>query len=353
MRRSLLGANACCPLVVLIDFLQVGSLGGPTRIGPVESLRISAGKFIVLQIGVDARLERMADLSGLHRRDQRFRRLEIVVRQLEGVVAQCMLGGADVLVLDPVSDALVLARAAVDILMLDGGRSSHGRMTLGSVAEHQLMAVGVVLEEIVYAFLFHEPADEREVRFIVLDAVIARCEVSLDFTFEIQSLQHQFENVRHRFLLENAGLNVFGEKPKLGHHLRFVTEQVGIFVLAGQTFALTEPTDDAVDVAHRLALKSHRDFLAEQLFELHLGPVLRIQPQVEAEQLGKCLRAGKGVEQQYILAQRSRDRHEAAVLCVGRHALLLLLNWSWLRRSQPGVEVRIGWITSDSDTRAV
>src|SRR5207248_2387871 len=128
-----LDANARRPRVVLIDFLHVAGLGRTARVNAVEALSIAAGKIVILQAGVGTRLELVTHRAGLHSLGDRLRRLQVVVRQLKTVVAQGLLGGAYLLALEPVIDALVLARAAVDFLIFYRGGPGHRRMTLGRV----------------------------------------------------------------------------------------------------------------------------------------------------------------------------------------------------------------------------
>src|SRR5262249_2388364 len=89
---------------------------------------------------------------------------------------------------------------------------------------------------------------------------------------------------------------------------------------------LAEPADDAVKVARRVALEADSDLLAQQLLKRHLALGLAVHPDLEVERPGDLLRAGEGVEEQHVLAQGGRDRHEAAVLRVRRHAALLLVD---------------------------
>ena len=80
--------------------------------------------------------------------------------------------------------------AAVRFLVLDGGRPGHVGMALRRVGHDHLVAARRVLEEVIDAFLFHEPAGEGEVRLAVLHAVIARLEGALDLRADSRGRQH-------------------------------------------------------------------------------------------------------------------------------------------------------------------
>ena len=80
------------------------------------------------------------------------------------------------------------------------------------------MAVGRVFEEVVNAFLFHQPRGEVEVGLAVLDAVIARLERALEFKSYIHALQHLLEDVGNVDVLEDPALRVAREEPELRYH---------------------------------------------------------------------------------------------------------------------------------------
>ena len=104
----------------------------------------------------------------------------------------------------------------------------------------------LVLKEVVDAFLFHQAADEIEVRLAVLDAIFFLLVAAGEFDFVIAesvSLEHFLDDVRHTFLLENPAVRSAREEPQPGHDrgpVLGVTAHVG---------GLHQATDKAIEKA--------------------------------------------------------------------------------------------------------
>src|ERR1700743_2335202 len=89
-------------------------------------------------------------------------------------------------------------------------------MSGGQVTENQLVVTGRKFEEVIDAFLFHQTRREMKVRLLILHAIIAGFEGSLNQVVDIDSGENLFQDVRHRHLLKDAALERLSEKPELG-----------------------------------------------------------------------------------------------------------------------------------------
>ena len=92
-------------------------------------------------------------------------------------------------------------------------------MRLRRVGDDHLVGVGRVLEEVVDAFLFHQPGGEVEIGLAVLHAVIARLERALELVSSRRALQHLLQDVGNGDVLKDPALRVARQEPELRHDL--------------------------------------------------------------------------------------------------------------------------------------
>src|ERR1041385_2512392 len=93
-------------------------------------------------------------------------------------------------------------------------------MGADGIGDDQRVLTVLMLEVVIKTFLFHEPADEIEVGFPVLNAVLPLFVTARQFQFVIAEpvvFEDVLDNVRHGHLLENAAIGCAGEKPKPGN----------------------------------------------------------------------------------------------------------------------------------------
>jgi len=181
-----------------------------------------------------------------------------------------------------------------------------------------------MVEEVVDAFLFHEPAGEVEVGLAVLHAIVARLVGALELPLDVESLEHFPEDVRHGLPLEDPALRALGEKPELGNDVHLVGgEQGAVAALALDLVAAAfrHPATDSAEVAVAVARDRQLDgdAVAEQTVEGDLRVVLGEQVQLEAEELRNALETREAHEQHRVFSER-RAHHERPVrLDVCRH----------------------------------
>src|SRR5262249_4803864 len=120
--RLLLGADGRGPAVVLEDLLQVGGPLAAAAVDAVEALGVAAGGVVQLQLVVDAHPQLVGHLAHRHTLGDRPARLQALVGQLEAVVPEGDLAGAQLLHLLPGADAEVRARPALDLVVDEGAR---------------------------------------------------------------------------------------------------------------------------------------------------------------------------------------------------------------------------------------
>ncbi len=158
----------------------------------------------------------MGHLSGLDGVLDLLIGLEVFVRQFEVVVPERDLAGPHLLDFLPRGDTALVAVAAFCLVVDQRFWFLQVRVALRGVGNHHLGAVGGVAEEVVHAFFFHEPRGEVEVAFAVLDAIVARFERALNLVGDLEALEHLFEDVGDRDVLEDAALDAFGQEPHVG-----------------------------------------------------------------------------------------------------------------------------------------
>src|SRR5271166_2636005 len=113
------------------------------------------------------------------------------------------------------------------------------------------------------ALFFHQPAREIEIGFTVLDAEIARLEITHDFKRRNDAFEDFFENVGHGYVLKNPAFPFAGKQPELRYDLGTVGGKLPV------ALSLAEAADDAIEES-AFVLKGrqfNRDLLSQQLVE--------------------------------------------------------------------------------------
>ncbi|MCY1312152.1 hypothetical protein D9M70_625470 [compost metagenome] len=85
------------------------------------------------------------------------------------------------------------------------------------VGQHQHVALRFMAEEVVDAFLFHQPADEVEAGLAVLHAVFAFAVAAAQGILEIgkaQIAKHLLDDLRRALVLEDAAVAGAGQQPQ-------------------------------------------------------------------------------------------------------------------------------------------
>src|SRR5258708_6535787 len=163
------------------------------------------------------------------------------------------------------------------------------------VGEHHEMLAVLVLEVVVDALMLEEAADEIEIRFPVLYAIV---QVRIGFVFQLQAvvgeivlLGHFFENVRDSLALKNPAVRRQGQKPQPWSDERM------IFVKISDEANLGKLGDYPAEVALAAAglVASDRNFLTENLVRIEVA-VFAQQGQRELERLADPLRTGELME---------------------------------------------------------
>src|SRR5439155_20821071 len=111
-RGLLLHADAGRSLVVLKDLLEFGGLFAAALVDAVKALGVLAGKVVDFQSFVVGNLFLVVHRAGLDRVGNGLVGFEMLRRQLERVVPEGVLAGADLLSLLPIDDAIFVAGAA-------------------------------------------------------------------------------------------------------------------------------------------------------------------------------------------------------------------------------------------------
>ncbi|MCY1480109.1 hypothetical protein D9M68_135630 [compost metagenome] len=235
----------------------------------VLALHVFAGVVVQRVVGVAVG----ARHRGAHLQARR-RALEVVIVQRQG--AGLHLAGQL-----PVEEVIALAHLQVRRVVGHRGVAVDAGVGAIGVGEHQHVAVLLVAEVVVDAFLLHQPTDEVEAALAVLHAVFPLAVAGAQAVLEIgeaQVAEDLLDDVRHRAVLEDAAVRGPREQPEPGaqHHL-VAGELAGAGVLPATG-------DDAVEVALATIgqLQGQPHGLAEQLVELHRA-VFRCQLQLVVE----------------------------------------------------------------------
>jgi hypothetical protein len=96
-----------------------------------------------------------------------------------------------------------------------------GLMRRRVVGDDQCVLALFVFEEIQQAVLFHQSRHKIEIRFPILDAVVARFEAALQLQLiigESQVFKDLLDDVRDGFLLKDSTVRGPREEPGPGHH---------------------------------------------------------------------------------------------------------------------------------------
>ena len=113
------------------------------------------------------------------------------------------------------------------------------------VREHQCVLVFSLFEEIENAFVLEQPRDKVEVGLTVLHTILARLIGALEFELVIGEApvrEDLFDDVGHRFVLEDTAVGIEGEEPKPWHHLGLVGGHAVVAVLHERN-AVDEPVN--------------------------------------------------------------------------------------------------------------
>lgn len=180
------------------------------------------------------------------------------------------------------------------------------------VSQHQRMAVLLVREIVIDAFVFHQTADEIEIALLVLHAVppdaVVVTQAVIDFHLILP--QHLSQDVGNGLFLVDAKIAVLRQIPQRGAQHGAVDI---VTVAAGFSSGEGHARDIAVEITRRqrIAPQFQRDFLSQQRFQIE--PIVGAeQLDVEFEQAGQSFLTGKASEQQLIGGQR-RVRNDKAI----------------------------------------
>ena len=177
------------------------------------------------------------------------------------------------------------------------------------IGQHQHVPVALMFEIIVDALLLHEPADEVEIGFPVLDAVVPGAVSTTQRLFEIGEPmvpEHLLDNIRDGHLLENPAVGGAGQKPQPGPHGHVVGVEIVNIAL------LTEAAHESVEIACLVLgqFELDGDVLPQQLAEVERGIVAE-QIELELKQAPERFGGGHAVKQQNIVAQRGNDLYRS------------------------------------------
>ena len=226
-------------------------------------------------------------------------------RLLEVEVVHRVGAGLHFLRQRPASDALGgerAARGAVGHAVVTRIRVVRG----AGVGQHQRVLAVLVLEEIIDAFVFHQAADEVEIRLAVLHAVVpggVRAAQRIPEIREALVAEDLFDDVGHRLALEDAAVRRARQEPQPGHEGRAVAAASAV----GR--GLHEAADVAVEVARRFAVEqvqADRRVAADHGVEVQVG-VFAGEVHVDLEQPAELLGDRGADDQHLVLAQRRVD----------------------------------------------
>ena len=229
----------------------------------------------------------------------------IVVGVLEG-------GGLNFPGQGPIEDILgrgaALGSGTVSDFFVAFGRLMAG----GVIAQDEHMALLVVLEEVVNAFLLQEAADEVEVSLAVLDAVFPGGVLAFDAPFkvgELIALEDVLDDLGDGLFLVDAAVGGAGEEPQPGNYGGLVTAE------AMPRGELNEAADVAMEAAFAAApsVQAEGDGLADEGVEVEVV-VGADEFGLELEQAADGFLAGEADKAELVLAERGVNRDEAAVL---------------------------------------
>ena len=187
--RLLLHAQGGGPAVVLEDLLQVGGAVAAGRVDAVEPLGVAAGVVVKFQPVVAADPQLVRDRADRHAVEDDRLGFEVLVGQLEAVVPERDLAGAQLLRLLPVGDPVGPALADLGVVEVDLTLNRLFGVAVGRVGQDHRVAVGVVAEEVVNALFFHQPAGEVQVGLAVLHAVVAGEVGALKLIGDVEALR--------------------------------------------------------------------------------------------------------------------------------------------------------------------
>ncbi len=234
--------------------------------------------------------------------DARAGALEVVVVELKGA-------GLYFLCQVPVVHMVAFALLLVLGVVRHRGVAGHVGVGTVGIGQHQHVAVLLVAEEVVDAFLFHQAADEIEAGLAVLHAVFPLAVRPAQGVFEVgkaQVAKHLLDDLRDAQVLENPAVGGAAQQPQPRAQSHLIAGELALVDV------LAAAGDDAVEVplatVRQLQVQAHG--LAQQLVEVDVG-VQRGQLQFEIEQPTQLFAATHFIEQQHIRPQGAGDLGQA------------------------------------------
>ncbi len=231
---------------------------------------------------------------------------------LEVVVVEAQRTGLDLTRHVPVEEVVALAVAEARRVVGHAGVAGRAVVRAVGIGEHQDVALLLVAEPVVDAFLFHQPADEIEAGLAVLHAVFPLAVGAAQGVLEVgeaEVAEHLLDDVRDLLVLEDAAVRSARQQPQPGAQGDLVAGE-----LAGAG-ALAAARDDAVEVppatAGEFQREAHR--LAQQSIQRQ-GGIARDQFEFVAEQPAQLLAAFQPLQLQDLGAQRGVHVHQTGML---------------------------------------
>ena len=228
--------------------------------------------------------------------------LQVGLGALEIVVVEGINPGLDLLRHGPLVDVVFFAPQVL-VRREKGYFFVAGKRFVGAdrIGQHERVLVFLVFEVVVDALLLHEPADEVEIRFTVLDAVSPFTVGAAERFLKIRETlvpEHLLDDIRDGHLLKDAAVGRAGQKPQPGMHGGGVDAEVA------QGARQAEPTDKPVEVPDFVLgqLEANGDILPQEVLELDIR-ILAEQFEIKLKQAAQRLRGGHAVKQQDIVAQ--------------------------------------------------
>ena len=151
-----------------------------------------------------------------------------------------------------------------------------GAKAADAIGEDQGVAIGAVFEGVKQAFFSSETGNKVEIGFTRLHAVFAGLVIETDLFFEVGdalALEHQSDDLGHGFVLKHppVGAQARAGQGRFDHRVVAGTAKTGV--------ALTEQTDQTMDIAHRRFAAPHREQRAQ------IEDTIKVHRRVVADQV--------------------------------------------------------------------
>src|SRR3984957_5462502 len=187
-----------------------------------------------------------------------------------------------------------------------------GAVRADGVGQNERVLAFLVLEKVVNAFLFHQSADEIEIRLAILDTIFARgvgagqAELVI---VEAVPFENRLDNGRGGHGLKYAAIGRAREKPEPRHNDGAVT---GITALVAH---LRQAADKPVEITViTLAdAQTHRNIVADDLVEIHLR-VLADEFGLNLEHASELFAERERTQRQHILIQWRAEGQKPRIL---------------------------------------